>query len=195
MPAQHRSLTSMHSEGRGGHFVPLKRVWLSRGLVALCLWRLEQILQQCNPLDLPLATFLKAQIAAEERSAASLKQLDLALPRSGPVGFCSKECDDLLSTFLPSAFSRTGEGLMDRDAALHFVEVLEAERQSFFSHILEGLSEDPPGSRLKAESDHSADRLQLVRTIVLPPPESSDPMTTLTTVESPALSTPKRLLA
>jgi hypothetical protein len=173
MLAQHHPRT----EARSGHpslgrdFVPLQRVWLSRGLVALCLWRLEQILQHCNPLDHPLAGFLKAQIAAEEESADSLKQLDLALHRSGPVEFCSEECDQLLSQFLPSAFNRSGEGLMDRDAALHFVEILESERQSFFFVMLDGLSEDPPGSRLKAESERSGDRLRLVRTILLPPPQ------------------------
>jgi len=173
MLAQHRSYASWHSDRRRlwGDFVPLQRVWLSRGLVALCLWRLEQILQQCNPLDLPLANFLKAQIAAEEESAESLKKLDLALHRNGYVEFCSKECDQLLSRLLPSAFNRSGGGLLDREAALHFVEILEAERQSFFILMLDGLSEDPPGSRLKAESEQSGDRLRLVKTILLPPPQ------------------------
>lgn len=173
MLARHRSSTDVHSDRRslGRDFVPLQRVWLSRGLVALCLWRLEQILQQCNPLDHPLTGFLKARIAAEEDSADSLKQLDLALHRSGPVEFCPEECDQLLSRFLPSAFQRSGEGLMDRDAALHFVEILESERRSFFCVMLDGLSEDPPGSRLKAESEQSGDRLRLVQTILLPPPQ------------------------
>jgi len=181
MSAQHCPPTGVHSESRrlGGDFLPLQRVWLSRGLVALCLWRLEQILRHCNPLDLPLADFLKAQIAAEEESALSLKQADLALHRSGREEFRSKECDQLLSRFLPSAFNRSGEGLMDRDAALHFVEILEAERQSFFFVMLDGLSNDPPGDRLKVESEHSADRLQLVRTILLPPPRSRSPGSTL----------------
>jgi len=155
----------------GREFAPLQRVWLSRGLVALCLWRLEQILQQCNPLDTPLTNFLKAQIAAEEESADSLKQLDLVLHRNGPVEFCSQESNQLLSRLLPSAFNRSGGGLLDREAALHFVEILEAERQSFFILMLEGLSEDPPGSRLKAESEQSGDRLRLVKTILLPPPQ------------------------
>jgi hypothetical protein len=171
MLSQHHSQASQHSDhwSLGGDFVPLQRVWLSRGLVALCLWRLEQILQHCDPLDIPLGNFLKAQIAAEEESADSLRKLDLALHRSGPVEFCSDECNQLLSRFLPSAFNRSGEGLMDRDAALHFVEILETERQSFFFLMLEGLSEDPPGSRLKAESEQSGDRLHLVQTILLPP--------------------------
>ena len=173
MLAQHHSPTAVHSESRrlGVDFVPLQRVWLSRGLVALCLWRLEQILRHCNPLDHPLATFLKAQIAAEEESAESLRQLDLALHRSGHVEFCSEECDQLLSRFLPSAFNRSGEGLMDREAALHFVEILEAERQSFFFVMLDGLSDDPPGDSLRVESEQSADRLHLVQTILLPPPQ------------------------
>jgi hypothetical protein len=173
MLTQHHSKASEHSEHQclGDEFGPIQRVWLSRGLVALCLWRLEQILQHCNPLDLPLAIFLKAQIAAEEESANSLKKLDLALHRSGHVEFCSEECDQLLSRFLPSAYNRSGEGLMDRDAALHFVEILETERQSFFFLMLDGLSEDPPGSRLKAESEQSGDRLRLVKTILLPPPQ------------------------
>ena len=47
-------------------------VWLSRGLVALCQWRLEHILHHSDPLDLPLEKFLKEQIAAEEESADSL---------------------------------------------------------------------------------------------------------------------------
>ena len=174
MLAQRRSQTSVHSDRRTsvGDFGPLQRVGLSRGLVALCLWRLEQILQHCNPLDLPLANFLKAQIAAEEESAGSLKKLDFALHRNGQVKFRSEDYDPLLTRFLPSAFKRSGEGLMDRDAALHFVEILEADRQSFFFLMLEGLSEDPPWSRLKAESDQSGDRLRLVKTVLLPPPQS-----------------------
>jgi len=172
MLAQHQSPTAMHSErlSVGADFDPLQRVWLSRGLVALCMRRLEQILQHCNPLDHPLATFLKAQIAAEKESAESLKKLDLALHRSGNVEFRSEKCDHLLSRFLPSAFNRSGEGLMDREAALHFVEILEAERQSFFFLMLDGLSDDPPGDRLKVESEQSEHRLRLVQTIVLPQP-------------------------
>jgi hypothetical protein len=173
MLAQRQSPRAVHSErlSIGADFVPLQRVWLSRGLVALCLWRLEQILRRCDPLDHPLATFLKAQIAAEEESAESLQKLDLALHRSGNVEFRSAECDHLLSRFLPSAFNRSGEGLMDREAALHFVEILEAERQSFFFLMLDGLSDDPPGDRLKVESEQSAHRLRLVQTILLPPPQ------------------------
>jgi hypothetical protein len=185
MPAQPSVHTSAHSERRslGGDFAPRQRVWLSRGLVALCLWRLEHILHHCNPLDLPLSNFLKEQIAAEEESAENLKRLDWSLHRSGDVEFSSKECDQLLSRLLPSAFIRPGEGLMDRDAALHFVEILEAERQSFFSRILDGLSDDLSGNRLKAELDRSSDRLRLVRTILLPPPQSSEPVSTHSTAE------------
>jgi hypothetical protein len=177
MPAQDQAQSSMLSERRslGGEFAPQQRVWVSRGVVALCQCRLEYILDRCNPSDLPLANFLKEQIAAEEESADSLKRLDWALHRDGDVEFCSKECDQLLSRFLPSAFSRSGDGVMDRDAALHFVEILEAERQSFFSRILDGLSDDASGVRLRAESDRSADRLRLVRTILLPPPQTSGP--------------------
>jgi hypothetical protein len=169
----HYSQASEHSERRslGGDFGPLQRVWLSRGLVALCLWRLEQILRHCNPLDLPLANFLKSQIAAEEECADSLRTLDLTLHRSAHVKFSSGECNQLLSRFMPSAFNRSGEGLMDRDAALHFVEILDTERQSFFFLMSDGLSEDPPGSRLKAESEQSGNRLRLVKTILLPPPQ------------------------
>lgn len=168
--------TSLKSERRtvGEDFDPVQRVWLSRGVVSLCLWRLEQILRLCNPLDHPLAHFLKAQIAEEEECADSLKQLDMALHRSIHAMFCSEEYDAHLSGFFPSAFSRSGEGRMDREAALHFVELLEVERHFFFTNILEGLSEDPPGSQLKAESTHSADRLHLVRTILLPPANSLD---------------------
>jgi hypothetical protein len=140
----------------------------------LCQWRLEHILHHCDPADLPLVKFLKEQIAAEEESADSLKRLDWSLSRNDDVRFCSKECDQLLSVFLPSAFSRFGEGLLNREAALHFVEILEFDRHSFFSKILEGLSDDLSGTRLKAESDRSADRLRLVRTILLPPAQCSE---------------------
>jgi len=173
-----------HEPGRlGVELVPRQRVWLSRGLVALCQWRLEHILHHCDPHDVPLAKFLKEQIAAEEESADSLKRLDWDLPRSNEVVFCSKECDQLLSVFLPSAFSRFGEGFLDREAALHFVEILESDRHSFFSHVLEGLSEDPSGIRLKVESERSAERLRLVRTMVLPPARSSQAATTLATTK------------
>jgi len=160
----------------GGGVAPRQWVWLSRGLVALCQWRLEHILHHSDPLDLPLEKFLKEQIAAEEESADSLKRLDWSLPRSDDAQFCSTECDQLLSRLLPSAFIRCGEGLMDREAALHFVEILESDRHRFFSRIFEaklaGLSE----ARLKAESDRSSDRLRLVRTILLPPAQSSGPV-------------------
>jgi len=182
LAAPHPGPVVVRSEARqlGAEFAPRQRVWLSRGVVALCQWRLEHILHHCDPLDLPLAKFLKEQIAAEEESADSLKRLDWALPRNSEVVFCSKECDQLLSVFLPSAFSRFGEGFLDRDVALHFVEILESDRHSFFSHVLEGLSDDLSGNRLKAESERSADRLRLVRTIVLPPAQSSEESAELT---------------
>jgi hypothetical protein len=169
-----QSLVPCERPSFGGEFPPRQRVWLSRGLVALCQWRLEHILHHCDPVDLPLEKFLKEQIAAEEESADSLKRLDWSLSKGDDVVFCSKECDQLLSMFLPSAFSRFGEGFLNREAALHFVEILESDRHSFFSHILEGLSDDLFGTRLKAESDRSADRLRLVRTILLPPAQSSE---------------------
>jgi hypothetical protein len=150
-------------------------------VVALCLCRLEHILDHCNPSDLPLASFLKDQIAAEEESADALKRLDWTLRRDGDLEFCSQEGDQLLTRFLPSAFGRCGEGLMDRDAALHFVEILETERQSFYFRILEGPPDDLSKDRLKAESDRSADRLRLVRTILLPPPQSVEPASTPST--------------
>ena len=171
MLAQDYSPAAARSESRrlGKDFIPLQRVWLSRGLVALCLWRLEQILRHCNPSDHPLAAFLKTQITAEGESFETLKTLDLTLPRSGRVEFCSGKFDQLLSKFLPSAFNRFGEGFMDRDAALHFVEVLDSERQSFFFQILDGLSGNPPRDCLRVESEQGTDRLRLVRTILLPP--------------------------
>ena len=170
--------TPLHSERRspGEDFAPQQRVWLSRGVVALCQWRLEYILRHCDPLDLPLAHFLKERIAAEEESADSLKRLDWSLPGGGDVEFAAKEYDQLLSRVLPSALGRAGEGLMDRDAALHFVETLDTERQSFFSRILDGLPDGLAEDRLKAESDRSVERLRLVRTILLPPPKSSEPV-------------------
>lgn len=157
-------------------FNPQQRVWLARGLVALCQWRLEQILHNCSPLDLPLSNFLKEQIASEEESADSLKRLNWSLHRGADAEFRSSECDQLLMKFLPSAFSRSGEGLMDREAALHFVEILETERQSFFSRILKDLPRDAAGDRLRAEADRCGERLRLVRTIVLPPPKSREPL-------------------
>jgi len=184
MPAP-QTHTSLHSEHRlpGEHFALRQRVWLSRGVVALCHWRLEHILRHCGPLDLPLANFLKEQIAAEEESADSLKRLDWSFQSGGDVAFAAKEYDQLLSRVLPSALSRTGEGLMDRDAALHFVEILEAERQSFFSRILEGQSDGPAENSLREESDRSAERLRLVRTILLPPPRSSERVSMSPTAE------------
>lgn len=176
MLAQLHTLTSQPSDHRnvGGEFTPERRVWLSRGVVALCHWRLEHILHNCDPSDLPLAQFLKERIAAEEESADSLKRMDWTLHRNDDVELSAKECDRLLLPFMPSAFSRTGEGHMDRDAALHFVEILESERKSFFIHILQGLSDDLLRVRLKAESDRSEDRLDLVRTVLLPPPRSRE---------------------
>jgi len=167
----------------GENFALRQRVWLSRGVVALCQWRLEHLLRHCDPSDLPLASFLKEQIAAEEESADSLKRLDWSFQSGGDVSFAAKEYDQLLSRILPSALSRTGEGLMDRDAALHFVEILDAERQSFFSRILEGLFDGPAEDSLRAESDRSAERLRLVRTILLPPPRSSEPVSIPPTAE------------
>ncbi|HLF07114.1 MAG TPA: hypothetical protein VI893_08105 [Thermoplasmata archaeon] len=184
MPVQ-RMHPSQHSERRstGQPFAPRQRVWLSRGVVALCHWRLEHILRHCDPLDLPLANFLKEQIAAEEESADSLKRLDWSLHDGGDLDFAAKEYDQLLSGILPSAFRRTGEGLMDREAALHFVEILDAERNSFFAQLPEGPSEDLAADRLRVESDRSAERLRLVRTILLPPPQSSEPLSKPPTAE------------
>lgn len=177
MPAQ-QARTTHHLEHRrpGENLALRQRVWLSRGVVALCQWRLEHILRHCDPSDLPLVSFLKEQIAAEEESADSLKRLDWSFQSGGDVTFAAKEYDQLLSKVMPSALGRTGEGPMDRDAALHFVEILDGERQAFFSRILEGLSDGPAEDRLRAESDRSVDRLRLVRTILLPPPQSSAPV-------------------
>jgi len=172
----HRTSTPLERRVSEQEYAPQQRVLLSRGVVALCLRRLEHILEHCNSLDIPLTTYLKEQIAAEEESADSLKRLDWTLRRDGDVEFCSTEYDQLLKRYLPSAFGRSGEARMDRDAAFHFVEILETERQAFFSRILQGLSDDPAGKRLKAESDRSADRLRLVRTILLPPPQSVEPV-------------------
>jgi len=169
----------------GVEFAPRQRVWLSMGLVALCQWRLEHILHHCDPLDLPLEKFLKQQVAAEEESADSLKRLDWNLPRGDDVVFCSKECDQLLSELLPSAFCRFGEGLLNREAALHFVDILESDRHSCFSLLLEGLSDGLARTCLKAESDRSAERLHLVRTIVLPPAQSTAAPTILTQEAGP----------
>ncbi len=167
----------------GVTFAPRQWVWLSRGLVALCQWRLEHLLHHSDPLDLPLEKFLKELIAAEEESADSLKRLDWALPRGDEAVFCSTDCDQLLTRILPSAFIRCGEGFMDREAALHFVEILESERHAFFSQILETKCADLSETRLKVESDRSADRLRLVRTILLPPAQSSRPVTMPPTAE------------
>ena len=177
MPAPQVRTSHPSEHRRAGENLALRqRVWLSRGVVALCQWRLEHILRHCDPSDLPLASFLKEQIAAEEESADSLKRLDWSFQSGGDVTFAAKEYDQLLSRVMPSALGRTGEGLMDRDAALHFVETLETERQAFFSRILEGLSDGPAEDRLRVESDRSEDRIRLVRTIVLPPPQSSEPV-------------------
>jgi hypothetical protein len=177
MPVQ-RMHPSQQLERRSSNepLAPRQRVWLSRGVVALCHWRLEHILRHGDPSDLPLADFLKEQIAAEEESADSLKRLDWSLHDGDDLEFVAKEYDQLLSRVLPSAYSRTGEGHMDRDAALHFVETLYAERNSFFAKILEGPSSEPAVDRLRAESDRSAERLRLVQTILLPPPQSSEPV-------------------
>jgi len=184
MPAQ-QTHTSPYSEHRipGEHFALRQRVWLSRGVVALCHWRLKHILRRCDPLDLPLANFLKEQIAAEAESADSLKRLDWSFQSGGGIEFAAREYDQLLSRVLPSALGRTGEGLLDRDVALHFVEILNSERQSFFSRILEGLADGLAENRLRVESDRSVERLRLVRTILLPPPQSSKPVSMPPTAE------------
>lgn len=182
MPVQRMHPQQLERRNSGEPLAPRQRVWLSRGVVALCHWRLEHILRHCDPLDLPLADFLKEQIAAEEESADSLKRLDWSLHDGGDLEFAAKEYDQLLSRVLPSAYSRTGE-VMDRDAALHFVETLDAERNSFFAQILEGPSGSLAVDRLKAESDRSAERLRRVKTVLLPPPRSSKSVSNPATAE------------
>jgi hypothetical protein len=96
-----------------------------------CARRLEAILERADRSDTALRRYL-AEVVEEQRECL-LRVVRFDVEAAAPVRWApdDKKTQDLVRRFFPSLFQKLGEGSLDRDAALYFVECVEEENTRF----------------------------------------------------------------
>lgn len=118
-------------------------VALAREAGASCAHRLETILGSADPDDPPLRRYL-AQVVAEQKACLEeIQRFEREALSFVPWAPGEKRTRGLVQQFFPSLSKKMGEGALNREGALYFVECLEAEEAVF----LRGLAERAPDDR------------------------------------------------
>ena len=148
-------------------------ILLCRGALGLCQGRLKYILENADPSDGPLCALLEGIVAEEAETVGDFRELDWRMPFIPDQTFDFAKGDSVLKKHFASALSMFGEGALNRDQALYFVEILEKERSEFFRVIADANAADGSARVFSREHERGLRRIEALRTIVLSHPASA----------------------
>ena len=145
-------------------------ILLCRGALGLCQGRLEYILENVDPSDGSLCALLEGIVAEEVETVGDFRELDWRMSFIPVQNFDFAEADSILNKHFASALSMFGEGALNRDQALYFVEILEKERSEFFRVIADANAADGSARVFFREYERGLRWIEALRTVILPPP-------------------------
>jgi len=129
--------------------------------------RLRMILDRADPHDEALRRYLLELSAHQEGRRRDMEEFDSKV--GGPVGWSpdEKKAKRLLKRFFPSVSQGLGAGHVNREAAMHFVERLEAENSRFYQLLAARAPDDDSRGFFTKEAASEESRLKHNREVLL----------------------------